>query len=426
MENQTSNIEPKWLRKFLPIWVAQIFSLLGSGLVQFALVWWITQETGSATMLTTATIVAILPEILLSPFAGALVDRFNRRKVMIMADAFVAVVTLGLVLLFAFDLIQVWHIFVVIFLRDIGGIFHWTAMQTSTALMVPDKHLSRVAGLNQALRGGMNIIAPPLGALLMSLLQFYQVIAVDIVTAIIAITPLIFINIPQPVRTDVVDIVTPKTLMHDIAQGYRYLMNWKSMLYLSLVAAVLNFMLAPASTLTPLVVTQHFGKGVWELSILESIMGIGVVIGGLGLGVWGGFKNKMSTSVTGIIGLGLGVLIFGLAPANAFWLGAVGWALVGLMNPIANGPLQAIMQSRIAPEMQGRVMGLTGSVCMMMMPIALAISGPMAEYVGLRVWYWIGGGITMLIGAAMFFLPDVMALGKARTEPVAAAAVVQA
>ncbi|MBP9041605.1 MAG: MFS transporter, partial [Anaerolineaceae bacterium] len=270
MENQTSNIEPKWLRKFLPIWVAQIFSLLGSGLVQFALVWWITQETGSATMLTTATIVAILPEILLSPFAGALVDRFNRRKVMIMADAFVAVVTLGLVLLFAFDLIQVWHIFVVIFLRDIGGIFHWTAMQTSTALMVPDKHLSRVAGLNQALRGGMNIIAPPLGALLMSLLQFYQVIAVDIVTAIIAITPLIFINIPQPVRTDVVDIVTPKTLMHDIAQGYRYLMNWKSMLYLSLVAAVLNFMLAPASTLTPLVVTQHFGKGVWELSILES------------------------------------------------------------------------------------------------------------------------------------------------------------
>ncbi len=426
MENQSSNIDQKWLRKFLPIWVAQIFSLLGSGLVQFALVWWITQETGSATMLTTATIVAILPEVFLSPFAGALVDRFNRRKVMIIADAFVSIVTLGLVLLFAFDLIQIWHIFVVIFLRDIGGIFHWTAMQTSTALMVPDKHLSRIAGLNQALRGGMNIIAPPLGALLMSLLQFYQVIAVDIVTAIIAITPLLFINIPQPVRADAVEVVTPQTLMHDIAQGYRYLMNWKSMLYLSLVAAVLNFMLAPASTLTPLVVTQHFGKGVWELSILKSIMGIGVVIGGLALGVWGGFKNKMSTSITGIIGLGLGVLIFGLAPANAFWLGAVGWALVGLMNPIANGPLQAIMQSRIAPEMQGRVMGLTGSVCMMMMPIALAISGSVAEHVGLRVWYWIGGSITMLIGAAMFFLPDVMALGKARTEPVAAAAVVQA
>lgn len=417
MEAQTSTpIEKNWMRKFIPIWVAQIFSLLGSGLVQFALVWWITQKTGSATMLTTATIIAILPEIFLSPFAGALVDRFNRRLVMIVADAVIAVVTLGLVLLFAFDLIQVWHIFVVMFLRAVGGIFHWPAMQASTALMVPDEHLSRVAGVNQALRGGMNIVAPPLGALLMSLLQFYQVIAVDILTALIAITPLLFISIPQPVRQDAVDMVTPKTVLRDVAQGFRYLMNWKSMLYLSLLAAILNFLLAPASTLSPLIVTQHFQKGVWELSLLESAIGIGVVAGGLTLGVWGGFKNKMSTSVMGIIGLGLGVFIIGMAPANMFWLAVVGAAVLGIMNPIANGPLQAIMQSRIAPEMQGRVMGLTGSVCMMMMPISLAISGPVAEYLGLRVWYWFGGALTILIGFSAFFMPTIMALGKSRAE----------
>lgn len=412
MENQSPNIEKKWIQKFFPIWGAQIFSLLGSGLVQFALVWYITQKTGSAAMLAMATLAALLPEVLLAPFAGALVDRFNRRYVMIIADAVIAVLTLGLAVLFAFDLIQVWHIFVVMFLRSVGGIFHWPAMQASTALMVPDQHLSRIAGLNQALRGGMNIIAPPLGALLMSLLQFYQVISVDIVTAIIAITPLLFIRIPQPVRTDQVEIITPKTVFRDVKEGYKYIRNWRGMFLLALLAALLNFMLAPASTLMPLMVTQHFQKGVWELSLLESAMGIGVVVGGLTLGIWGGFKNKMITSLMGVVGIGLGVFLFGIAPSHSFWLAYVGIGISGVMNPIANGPLMAIMQSKIAPEMQGRVMGLTNSLCAMMMPLALLISAPVAEFISLRLWYWLGGVLTMLIACGLFFIPEIMNLDK--------------
>ncbi len=418
MENQPSNIEKKWIRKFFPIWGAQIFSLLGSGLVQFALVWYITQKTGSAAMLSMATLVALLPEVLLAPFAGALVDRFNRRYVMIVADALIALLTLGLAFLFAFDLIQIWHIFVVMFMRSVGGIFHWPAMQASTALMVPDKHLSRIAGLNQALRGGMNIIAPPLGALLMSTLQFYQVISVDVLTAIIAITPLLFIRIPQPVRTDQVEIVTPKTVFRDVKDGYNYIKNWRGMVYLALLAAVLNFMFAPAGTLMPLMVTQHFQKGVWELSLLESVMGIGIVAGGLTLGIWGGFKNKMITSLLGIIGMGLGVFLFGLAPSNSFWLAVVGMAILGVMHPIANGPIMAIMQSKIAPEMQGRVMGLTNSICAMMMPLALLIAAPVAEFVSLQLWYWLGGTLTMLIAGGAFLIPAIMTLDKQKHETI--------
>lgn len=416
MENTSYEIGKNWMKKFVPIWSAQLFSLLGSGLVQFALIWWITQQTGSATYLAMATLVAILPEVLLSPFAGALVDRLNRRYVMIAADAIIALITLGLAVLFAFDMVQIWHIFVVMFLRALGSVFHWPAMQASTSLMVPEKHLARVAGINQALRGSLNIVAPPLGALLMSVLKFYQVISVDVITAIIAITPLLFIRIPQPVRADAGVVLTPKVLLQDVVEGFRYMKNWNGLLYLTFLAAMLNFLLAPTGTLLPLVVTQHFNAGVWELSALESSMGIGVVIGGLLLGVWGGFKSKIITSLTGIIGLGLGVLILGLAPANAFWMGLAGMALLGFMNPIANGPLQAIMQSKVAPEMQGRVMGSTSAICTAMMPLSMLIMAPVAELLGLRVWYWVGGGLTMFIGLAAFFIPSIMALDSSQKD----------
>ncbi len=405
-----SRKDNRWMKRFIPIWSAQVFSLLGSGVVQFAFVWWLTQKTGSAAVLTTATLVALLPEVLLSPFAGALVDRWNRRWVMIIADASIALVTLALVVLFALNRVEIWQIYVVLFLRSIGGIFHWPAMQASTTLMVPQEHYSRIAGINQAIRGALNIVAAPLGALLMTLLQFYQVVAVDVVTAAIAITPLLFIHIPQPVHEDAGSMLTPARLFKDIGEGFKFLKAWKGLLYLLLLAALLNFLLAPAGTLMPLLVTKHFGKGVWELSILESALGIGTVAGGLMLGAWGGFKKRIVTSLTGVIGLGLGVAIMGLAPANAFIIGAVGCAFLGFMNPIANGPLQAIMQSTVPPEMQGRVMGVTTSVCTAMMPLSMAVAAPVAELLGIRTWFWAGGLLVMLAGGLGLFVPAIMTL----------------
>ena len=407
------------MRRFIPIWSAQIFSLLGSGIVQFAMVWWLTQKTGSAAILATSTLVALLPEVLLAPFAGALVDRWNRRRVMVIADASIAAVTLVLVVLFALDIVQIWQIFVVIFLRSVGGIFHWPAMEASTTLMVPPEQYSRIAGINQAIRGALNIVSAPLGALLMSLLQFYQVIAVDIITAIIAITPLLFISVPQPLRADAGEMLTPAKMLKDIREGVNYLKTWRGLLYLTLLAALLNFLLAPSGTLMPLLVTKHFGKGMWELSYLFSTIGIGTVIGGVVLGAWGGFKRRIITSLAGIIGLGLGIFLIGIAPPQAFVVGVAGCALIGFMGPIANGPLLAIMQSKVPPEMQGRVMGLTNSICMAMMPIALAIAAPVSELLGIRTWYWAGGLFTLLAGILAFFFPVIMTIESHGNAPSA-------
>ena len=134
----------------------------------------------------------------------------------------------------------------------------------------------------------------------------------------------------------------------------------------------------------------------------------------------------MNTSLMGVIGIGLGVLLFGLAPSNWFWMSVVGAAMLGFMNPMANGPLMAIMQSKIAPEMQGRVMNLSSSLCTMMMPISLAISAPVAELIGLRIWYWVGGALVVLVGAAAFFIPSIMTLDSSPSPEVTANAATEA
>jgi len=168
------------MKPFLIIWIGQAFSLLGSQLVQFALVWWLTRTTGSATMLALATLAALLPQILIGPFAGALVDRWSRRRVMIVADIAIALATLGLAVLFWLNVAQVWNIYVLLLIRATGAAFHWPAMQASTPLMVPQKHLSRVAGLNQTLSGLAGILIPPLGALAIEVLPMQGVLAIDV------------------------------------------------------------------------------------------------------------------------------------------------------------------------------------------------------------------------------------------------------
>lgn len=204
-------IPANWLRNFLPMFIGQVVSLLGSSLVQFALVWYVTRQTGSATVLAAATTAALLPQILLGPFVGALVDRWNRKRVMIFADLAVALATAVLAALFAFNLVQIWHIIAILFIRSLAGIFQGPAKTASISLMVPKESLIRLGGINQAVSGLIDTFSPALGALLMELLPIQGVLAVDIVTAAIAILlMLFFVKVPQPAATIGKEKVTPK------------------------------------------------------------------------------------------------------------------------------------------------------------------------------------------------------------------------
>ncbi|GAB4415599.1 MAG: MFS transporter [Anaerolineales bacterium] len=410
MQNNTQSVPNNWAVRFFAIWGGQAFSLFGSSLVQFALVWYLTRETGSATVLATATLMALLPQILLGPFAGALVDRLNRRVIMIIADAVIALATLGLVWLFASRQIQVWHIFALLGIRSLGGAFHHPAMTASTSLMVPEKHLARVAGANQTLQGVINIAAPPLGALLIEIVSTQNVLLIDVGTAALAILPLFFIPIPQPpVRMAQANGETEKTTYwQDLRAGFAYVVKWPGLFGLIILAMMLNFLLSPASALLPLVVTKVFDGGAIELGWTQSLFGGGVILGGVVLGVWGGFKRRIITSFSGIIGIGLGIFLVGFIPANMFSLLLAVNFLTGFSQVFANGPLQAIFQSSVAPEMQGRVFSLLGAGATAMMPLALMIAGPISDHFGIRFWFILGGTICILMTIAAVFVPAIM------------------
>jgi MFS transporter, DHA3 family, macrolide efflux protein len=416
-----------WAAPFFTIWIGQAFSLLGSMLVQFALVWWLTKTTGSATVLATATLAAVLPSVIFGPVAGALVDRWNRRAVMIGADLLIALATLVLIYFFRSGAVQVWYVYAAMAFRGAMGGLHWPAMQASTSLMVPEKHLTRVAALNQTLNGAMNIVAPPLGALLIVALPMQFVLVIDVVTALLAVTPLLFIAVPQPARCPAAGgaevALTPgnssgrPSIAQDLRAGWRYVLSWPGLLGVLVLAMAINFVTTPAFSLMPILVTKHFGGGALQLGWLESGWGMGVVVGGLVLSAWGGFRRRVVTSLTGIVGAGIGMLIVGFSPAWALVMAVAGMFLSGFMNPIINGPFFALLQSNVEADMQGRVLGLVQSAAAAMMPLSLLVAGPIADTLGVRVWYLLGGGATLVIGMVCFFVPAIMHIesnGRAR------------
>jgi DHA3 family macrolide efflux protein-like MFS transporter len=417
MQNPSQEIPQNWGSRFFTIWSGQALSLLGSALVQFALIWWLTQTSGSATVLAIATLVGMLPQIVFGPFAGALVDRWNRRLIMIIADATIAIFSLLLAYLFATGTVQIWHIYAVMAVRALGAAFHFPAMAASTPLMVPDEQLTRINGLNQTLQGVNSLVAPPVGALLLGILPTQGILLIDVGTALLGILPLLFFSVPQPKRHHEDGMETTPGLLRDVRNGLNYTRTIPGFVAIISMALFLNFLLVPTAALLPLLVTKHFGKGAIELGLLESVMGIGIIAGGVLLSIWGGFKKKIVTSLLGIAGLGIGVILIGIAPADLFLLAIAGNIVLGLMIPIANGPMLALMQAIVRPDMQGRVMSLVNSGATAISPLGLLIAGPFSDWLGIRVWFWAGGILCVLIAAGAFFVPDIMSVENYK-EPV--------
>jgi DHA3 family macrolide efflux protein-like MFS transporter len=267
--------------------------------------------------------------------------------------------------------------------------------------------LTRVNGLNQALQGVNSLVAPPVGALLLGILPTQGILLIDVGTALLAMLPLLFIAVPQPSRHEEHPELKP-SLLRDVRNGLAYIRTIPGFTAIISMALFLNFLLVPTTALIPLLVTKHFGKGAIELGLLESSMGIGIITGGILLSIWGGFKRKIATSLAGIIGLGIGVMLVGIAPANLFVLAIAGNIILGLMLPMANGPIGALMQSIVRPDMQGRVMSLVNSGATAISPLGLLIAGPVSDWLGIRIWFWAGGILCVMIAVAAFFRPIIM------------------
>jgi DHA3 family macrolide efflux protein-like MFS transporter len=402
------------MRQFFTLWGGQALSLIGSGLVQFALVWYLTEHTGSATVLAMASLVALLPQILISPVAGALVDKWNRRLTMIGADGLVALATLALSILFTLGMVEVWHIYVVLFIRALGGAFHWPAMQASTTLMVEKDHLPRINGLNQSLQGISGIAAPPLGALLISLMPVQGVLWIDIGTALLAILPLLFVPVPQPEATQ--GGAGKASTLENLKAGLRFAGRHPAIRTIIGMAMLINLLAVPAFTLLPILITGHFGGGAAQYAALQTAFGVGLVIGGLALGAWGGFKSRARTSMTFMLVMGLGLGAVGFVPPDLFIAALVALIVGGAANSILNGSMFTLLQDQVPPEMQARVFTLVISGATAMVPIGLSIAGPLADQVGVRPWFVLAGLCLLATSAYGFLNKDLMSLEETPVE----------
>ncbi len=398
-------------RAFFALWTGQALSLLGSQAVQFALIWWLTRETGSAAVLAGATLVGLLPQVLLGPMIGSLVDRWNRKRILFLADAVVALASLVLAVLFALGSAGIAQVMVLLLVRALGGAFHGPAMMASTSLMVSKDLLAKVQGLNQALQGGLLIISAPLGALLVVWLPMNLVMLVDLGS-------LVLIHVPQPPGSKATKATEAlRSLWSDTAEGLHYLRRRSGHLILLGFATVINFCLVPAFALLPLLVSER-GGGAALLGWMTSAFGLGTLMGGILLASWGGFERRMHTSLSALLGLGLATLALSVVPAG--FTAASLWAIfaVGFMVPLVNGPILAVVQATVAPEFQGRVFTLYGSLATLAAPLGLILAAPIAEFAGVAVWYVAGGLACLLMGVGGMLVPAVLQLEDEEKAPV--------
>lgn len=376
--------------------------------------WHLAATTQRAVVLTITALVGLVPELLLMPFAGACVDRWNRRRILIISDALIAVATFGMAILFFFQVEQLWHIYILMFIRAIAGAFHNPAMKASTSLLVPKERLTNIAGLNQFLDSALEIATPALGAIAIATLSIGGVLLIDVLTALLAIVPLFFIAIPQPDRKpDQKKSTGPlQSLTRDVNAGFQYVIQWKGLFYAFLFATVSNFFLLPAFNLLPIMVSRDFQYGVGVLAITNTIIGIAMAVGSIIISIWGGFRRKMFTMALGVSMMGVGLLFFGLAPFQWYLFVLIGAAIFGVFIPLLNAPMSALLQETVQPDMQGRVFALLVTTARAAVPVGMIIAGPLADKINVQTWYIAGGIYCLIMGVSLVSIPSIRNLDK--------------
>jgi DHA3 family macrolide efflux protein-like MFS transporter len=257
------------------------------------------------------------------------------------------------------------------------------------AALVPPGELARVQGYNQALGGAIEIVGPPLGALALAVLALHQVMAVDVVTAILAIVPLLFVRIPEPMRSAA---TATASVWHGTVDGLRYIRALPGIPAIIVVVLMLNFVGAPMGTLLPLYIRDVFGGDAADLGLIQSGFGVGLIAGGILLSAWGGPKrHRTVTALAGIALSQIGTLGVAAAPVGGLWVVAGSWALFAVFNALVNGTFGAMLQTAVSGEMQGRVQSVIQSGAMLATPLGLALAVPVTNLLGLRFWYWFAG-----------------------------------
>lgn len=397
VEATEKHYKDKWLKNIILFLSSQTISLFGSSLVQYAILWHITLKTESGLMMTLYIICGFIPTFILSPVAGVWADRYNRKLLIILADGLIAFATLILAILFFIGFNAIWLLFIIAAIRAFGTGVQMPAIGAILPQIVPKDKLTKVNGINGSIQAIILFISPMVSAALLSFTSIEMIFFIDVITAAIAIsTILFFLKVKTHKKAQEIQTTS---YFADFKLGLHYVNQHRFLKTFFIFLAVFLVLMAPASFLTPLQVTRSFGDDVWRLSAIEVAFSIGMMIGGGVIASWGGFKNKIKTqSVAGLI-MALCTIALGIVPL--FWIYLAFMALFGIAMPIFNTPANVLLQEKVEEDYLGRVFGVMGMITTSMMPLGMLVFGPISDFIQIE-WMLIGTGVILLIIAIMF------------------------
>ncbi len=361
---------------FSMIWFGQLVSLVGSGLTSFALGLWVYQSTGSVTQFALIALFTILPRLLLSPLAGVLVDRWDRRWTMILSDVGAGLSTFVIAVLFFTGRLEVWHIYLAAAASAAFGTFQWPAYSAAITLLVPKRHLGRANGMVHFGEAASEILAPVLAGVLVITIKIWGVILIDFATFFFAVITLLMTRFPKP-KTTTAGKEGKGSLFHEAAYGWRYITTRSGLLGLLMFFAIVNFLQGMLGVLITPMILNFTSANV--LGTILSIAGTGLLTGSLVMGIWGGPKRRIAGVLNFQLLRGLCLVLIGLRPSAL--LVAIGAFGAHLTIAIISGSNQAIWQSKVAPDVQGRVFAMQQMIARSASPLAYLLAGPLADKV---------------------------------------------
>lgn len=376
MKNTTNR--PSGMFAFIVIWLGQIVSILASGMSQFALTIFMYEKTGSATALGLMQVFYITPFLVISPFAGVMVDRYNRKLMMMISDLGAGLATLGILTVLYFDVWQFWHMYVASVIFGLGNAFQWPAYSAAISTMIPKEQLGRANGLMSLMEAGPGVIAPLLAGALLPIIKLTGILFLDVATFLVAIGALMVVHVPQPARTQE-GMEASGGMLKEAWYGFKYIFDRPSLLGLQLIFFAGNLFTGICFAVVAPMILSRSGNDSLMFGSFQSAGAIASVVGGVLMSAWGGFKRRVHGVLGGWIVTGIGMSIIGLAGGLPIWI--TGMAIAALVGPLVNASNQAIWQSKVAPDLQGRVFSARRLIAWFTQPIAPIIGGTLADYV---------------------------------------------
>jgi MFS family permease len=362
---------------FTVIWFGQLISLLGTGMTRFALTIWAYQETGSATALALVAFFSFGPVVLVSPVAGALVDRWNRKLVVMISDLAAATTTIILLLLYTTGNLQIWHLYVMGALAGAFESFQFPAFSAAMTMMLRKEQYSRANGMMSVAEAASGIAAPLLAGILLTLIGIGGVMTIDVITFVLAVTAVLITHIPQPATTDV-GTQAQGNLWQESLFGFRYIWARPSLLGMQMMFFLSNFFGGYSWVLLAPLILARTNNNELLLGTVQSALGIGGLVGGLALSLWSGPRNKVHGVLMGMALSALfGSFVLGIGQSLNTWL--VGAFFSMFFIPVLNGSNQAIWQAKVAPDVQGRVFATRRLIAQITAPLAMLTAGPLAD-----------------------------------------------